>query len=119
MNSSESETSRRQFLKTAAAGAVVLGAEGNAWAKAVAAPGKSKVVVADDNDLRGSGATPEEQRVVKLLDRAMLAYFGHSIDAWKQIVHPGQKVTIKVNTIAGKGMSTHVSLVLALSLIHI
>ena len=114
MNKSESETSRRQFLKTAAAGAVVLGAERNtAWAKA-SAPGKSKVIVADDKDLRGSGTTPEEQRVVKLLDRAMLAYGGNSRDAWKQIVRPGQKVTLKVNTIAGKGLSTHVSLVLAI-----
>ena len=115
MNNSENETSRRQFLKTAAVGAVVLGAEGNAvWAKAVPAPAKPKVVIADDKDLRGNGSTPEEQRVVKLLDRAMLAYGGHSADAWKQIVHPGQKVSLKVNTIAGKGMSTHVSLVLAI-----
>ena len=115
MNKSENETSRRQFLKTAAAGAVILGAEGNAvWAKAVPAPAKSKVVIADEKDLRGNGTTPEEQRVVKLLDRAMLAYGGHSADAWKQIVHPGQRVSLKVNTIAGKGMSTHVSLVLAI-----
>lgn len=115
MNNSENETSRRQFLKTAAAGAVVLGAEGNAaWAKTASSSGKSKVVIAEDKDLRGSGATPEEQRVVKLLDRAMLAYAEHSHDAWKQIVSPGQKVSIKVNTIAGKGMSTHVSLVLAI-----
>ena len=92
MNNSENETSRRQFLKTAAAGAVVLGAEGKAaWAKAAAAPGKSKVVIADDKDLRGSGTTPEEQRVVKLLDRAMLAYGGHSTDAWKHIVRPGRR----------------------------
>jgi uncharacterized protein (DUF362 family) len=113
VNKSESDTSRRQFLKTAAAGAVVLGAEGKAvWAKAATTPGKSKVVIADDKDLRGNGANPEDQRVVALLDRAMLAYGGK--DAWKQIVRPGQKVTLKVNTIAGKGMSTHVSLVLAI-----
>lgn len=115
MSNSESETSRRQFLKTAAAGAVVLGAQGNtAWAKAAAAPGKSRVVIADDQDLRGNGATPEEQRVARLLDRAMLAYGGNSKDAWKHVVRPGQKVTLKVNTIAGKGLSTHVSLVLAI-----
>ncbi len=91
--SSENDTSRRQFLKTAAVGAAILGAEAKAWAKAAADSGKVKVVVATDDALRGNGANPEEQRVVKFLDRAMLAYGGNSADAWKQIVRPGQKVS--------------------------
>jgi uncharacterized protein (DUF362 family) len=116
----ENSTNRRDFLKTAAMGAAILGAEGKrALAKAVPgktvqAGGKSKVVVATDDGLRGQDAQPEEQRVQKLLDRAMLAYVDHSADAWRHIVHPGEKVSIKVNTIAGKGLSTHVALVLAI-----
>lgn len=113
--SNDNTTNRRKFLKTAAMGAVILGAEGKvAFAKATPDASKSKVVVATDKDLRGQGTLPEEQRVSKLLDRAMLAYGGHPTDSWKHIVHPGEKVSIKVNTIAGKGLSTHVSLVLAI-----
>lgn len=113
--SSDHTTNRRKFIKTAAASAIILGAEGKvALAKATPDSGKSKVVLATDHDLRGQGALPDDQRVSKLLDRAMLAYGGHAADSWKHIVHPGEKVSIKVNTIAGKGLSTHVSLVLAI-----
>ncbi|HVJ07202.1 MAG TPA: DUF362 domain-containing protein [Acidisarcina sp.] len=112
---SDNMTNRRDFLRTAAVGAAVLGAEGKiALAKAAPDTGKSKVVLATDQDLRGQGALPDEQRVLKLLDRAMLAYGGHSADSWRRFVHSGEKVSIKVNTIAGKGMSTHVPLVLAI-----
>lgn len=112
---SENDTNRRDFLKTAAVGAVVLGAEGKvALAKAAQESGKSKVVLATDEGLRGQGAAPDAERVAKLLDRAMLAYGGHAVDSWKHIVRPGERVSIKVNTIAGKGLATHVSLVLAI-----
>lgn len=114
--SSEQNASRRDFLKTAAAGAVVLGAEGtNAFAKAAAPGGASRVVVAKDNGLRGPNGAADEQRIAKLLDRAMESYSGtNAVDAWKRIVRPGQTVCLKVNTIAGKGLSTHVPLALAI-----
>ncbi len=113
--SSEMGTNRRDFLKTAAVGAAILGADSKGMlAKAVEDSGKAKVVVATDDALRGQGANPDEQRVQKLLDKAMQAYGGNSADVWKRLVHPGEKVSIKVNTIAGPALSTHVSLVQAI-----
>jgi hypothetical protein len=111
-------TSRREFLKEAAAGAVILGSESTL---AMAAPdkdmGKSRIVVVHDNALRGaSSEVPEETRVAAILDRAMETYFQQktAVAPWKQLVRPGQVVSLKVNTIAGKGLSTHVSLVNAI-----
>jgi uncharacterized protein (DUF362 family) len=114
--SNRDRTSRREFLKNAAVGAVVLGAGGKiALAKASQTTGKSKVVIARDPALRGPDGAPEGQRVVQLLDKAMMAFADSTnpVQPWKQIVRPGQTVSIKVNTIAGKGLSTHLALALA------
>jgi len=48
-----------------------------------------------------------------LLDRAMQALFSrdNAIDAWKKIVRPGERVSLKVNTLGGRGISTNVQLV--------
>ena len=76
--------SRREFLKEAATGAVLLGssaaAEKLAFAGTPAA--KSKVVIARDASLHGAGAQPDEQRVLNLLDKAMAAYTGRD-KPWK------------------------------------
>lgn len=108
---------RREFLKEVAAGAALLGTEGKLLfgaAKAHSgATGKSKVVLVHDPQLRGqAGGAPDEKRVGALLDRAMQAYFNQKnpVDSWKQIVRPGQVVSLKVNTIAGRGLSTHIAL---------
>ena len=109
---------RREFLKEMAAGAAVLAAFGDtaageaaAWSNA--AGGKSKVVIVTDPKLRVPGPEPNEQRVAAMLDHAMETYF-RIIDPvlpWKHLVRTGQVVGLKVNTIAGRGLSTHVSLV--------
>ena len=66
--------SRREFLKDAATGAVLLSTSAAAEKLALAAPmAKSKVVVARDASLDGSGAQPDEQKVLNLLDKAMAA----------------------------------------------
>lgn len=109
---------RREFLKEVAAGAAILGTEGKLLLGAVkgqkGTAGKSRVVMVQDPLLRGqSGGAPDEKRVSAMLDRAMQTYFNvkNPIDPWKRVARPGQVVSLKVNTIAGRGLSTHVALV--------
>jgi len=109
---------RRDFLKTAATGAVLLGSQrGMGLAEAIDkhTGARPKVVVARDAQLHGSGGVLDEKRVQPLLDRAIASYSGHDkpVDAWKHIVPVGKVIGIKVNGIAGKGVSTHLALVLA------
>ena len=77
--------SRRDFLSRSLTGAAFLCAGGSMGALAAAEPvaaepiavgAKSKVVVARDELLRGTGATVDSQRMLALLDRAMQALFG-------------------------------------------
>ena len=111
---------RREFLKEMAAGAAILGAEGKfalATVKtATRAIGKSKVVIVRDDRLRNPGPGPDSTRVAAMLDHAMQTYAGsrNPLDPWKRIVRPGQVVGLKVNTIAGKGLSTNIALVEAI-----
>jgi uncharacterized protein (DUF362 family) len=62
---------------------------------------KSRVVIARDPD------------VVKLLDRAMQSFYNcdQPVAAWKRVVRPGEVVGLKVNCLAGRGISTNVHLV--------
>ena len=111
------EKTRRNFLKDCAIGALAATAAPLAFAHDVnpgsANPPKSKVVVARDAALYGSGANPEAARVEKLLDRAMQTYSDSSdpVAPWKKLFKPNEVVGLKVNTIAGPGLSTHVALV--------
>jgi uncharacterized protein (DUF362 family) len=114
--------SRREFLKEAAAGAVLLGTSAAAEKMAIAAAaGKSKVVVARDASLHGSGTQPDEQRVLNLLDKAMAAYTGREkpVEAWKSIIPAsilaGKTIGLKVNGLGGRGISTHAALTLAVA----
>lgn len=82
------------------------------WAGPV--EGRSRVVISRDSALRAAGATPDEKRVLNLLDRALQACFDSDtpVDAWKQVVRPGETVGLKVNGLAGRGTaSTSVRLV--------
>ncbi|HTT21080.1 MAG TPA: DUF362 domain-containing protein [Candidatus Sulfotelmatobacter sp.] len=77
-----------------------------------AASPKSRVVIARDPQLRGSGTAVVSNRVLSLLDRAMQTLFNldHPAEPWKKLVHPGEKVGLKVNALGGKGLSTNVTL---------
>ena len=81
---------------------------------------KSRVVVARDVALRGTGSQPDEKRVLDLLDKAMAAYTRREkpIEAWRRIVPPellkDKVIGLKVNGLGGKGISTHAVLVLAI-----
>lgn len=109
-------TSRRDFLKTCAIATAAVGA-GEALSFAEAAAPKSKVVVATDSALHGADSTVDPTRIRALLDRAMQSFFESKnwVEPWKQLVRPGQVVGLKVNTIAGRGLSTNVPLVEAIT----
>ncbi len=118
-------TSRRDFLKEAATGAVILGAKSSFGLADTldkqTENDKSKVVIARDAALHGSDGKIDEKRVGELLDRAIAAYTGRKRpgDAWKHIVLEGgakdKVIGIKTNGLGGKGISTHAVLVFAIA----
>jgi uncharacterized protein (DUF362 family) len=117
-------SNRREFLQAAATGALVLGSQSKLGLAAMldqhgqhAETGKSKVVIARDPALHGSGMQLDEKRVLALLDRAIAAYTGREnpVEAWKHIVPQGQVIGLKTNGLGGKGISTHVVLILAIA----
>jgi len=118
-------TSRRDFLKEAATGAVILGASSSLGRTLAREPGadhdKSKVVIARDPTLHGPDGKLDEKRVGELLDRAIVAYTGRKrpLDAWKHIVLEGgakdKVIGLKTNGLGGKGISTHAALVFAIA----
>lgn len=105
---------RREFLKDAAAGAVLIGAQSKLGLAATAAT-KSKVVVARDAALHDASGVLDAKRVQALLDRAIATYTGHDkpIAAWKSIVPVGKVIGLKVNGLGGKGIHTHLELIMA------
>jgi uncharacterized protein (DUF362 family) len=119
--------SRSDFLKTAATGAVLLGSQVKPGLAAMvdasgfhpqhSDAGKSRVVVAHDVALHGPDGQLSEKRVIDLLDRAIAAYTerDNPVDAWKRIVPVGKTIGLKVNGLGGKGISTHLVLVLAIA----
>ena len=118
--------SRRNFLTQCLTGAVALGAGSVLCAEPEqATPGaKSTVVVARDPMLRGTGTVVDPRRMGALLDRAMQALFGgghpaaaspeNAIAAWRRIAGPGDTISLKVNTLGGRGIATNVDLVAAI-----
>jgi len=116
---------RRNFLARSLAGAVALGASGlRATGEGQAPAAKSRVVVARDPLLSGSGSTAESgridsRRLEALLDRAMQSLFNftaadkNTIAAWRRIAGPGDTVSLKVNTLGGRGIATNIDLVAA------
>jgi uncharacterized protein (DUF362 family) len=112
--------SRRDFLKRALTGAAVLCATGGAGLPGVAEQGtaqaRSRVVIARDTQLRGTGSTVDSGRVSNLLDRAMKSLFDrdHAVEAWRHLVHPGDSVGLKVNALGGRGVSSNLQLVEAI-----
>jgi uncharacterized protein (DUF362 family) len=110
---------RRGFLQTLAAAALTLGGRRLSAGAPVPVPlnvktqGKSRVVIARDAGLRGSGLSVDSGRLVKLLDRAMQSFCGcdSPVEAWTKLVRPGEVVGLKVNCLAGRGASTSVQLV--------
>jgi uncharacterized protein (DUF362 family) len=117
---SATHNGRRDFLKQSISGAAFLYVGGAietlAAAESVVPGAKSTVVIARDEQLRGTGSTVDSQRMLALVDRAMQALCGceHPADAWRKLVRPGDTVSLKVNTLGGRGISTNVHLVAAI-----
>jgi uncharacterized protein (DUF362 family) len=117
-------TSRRDFLRKSLAGAALLRTSGATRLVAAEEQGtvraKSRVVIAHDALLRGTGSAPgsnvDSRRMLALLDRAVQALFDRDrpLEAWKMLVRPGEMVSLKVNTLGGRGISTNPQLVEAI-----
>jgi uncharacterized protein (DUF362 family) len=106
------QPNRRDFLKTFAASALLVpGTRG--LSPFFSAPGKTKVVIARDPLLRGSGSSLDSSRLLNMLDRSMQVLFATDspLDAWKKVARPGEVVGLKVNGLAGRGISTNVLLI--------
>lgn len=113
--------SRRSFLARSITGAAALGVAGlGAMGEARAVAAKSRVVLARDPLLRGAGSAIDSghvdaHRLQTLLDKAMQSLFNlaatheNCIAAWRRIA--GETVSLKVNTLGGRGISTSVELV--------
>jgi uncharacterized protein (DUF362 family) len=101
--------SRRDFLRKTATvgGALLLGPPLDR---------PSRVVACRDTLLRDTSGKPDEKRLLKLTDRTLQSLFDCDtpLEAWRRLVKPGDVVGLKVNCLAGKGLSTHVALVEAL-----
>ena len=115
---------RREFLKAAATGAVVLGADSKLGLAITAdqhnahdQAGKARVVVARDPDLHGPAGELDEKRVQALLDRAIAHYTGRDnpVEAWKSLVPVGKVIGLKTNGLGGRGISTHAALIMAIA----
>jgi uncharacterized protein (DUF362 family) len=96
-------SSRRRFIRSMMAGALV----------ATPPPVKSRVVVAHEPKLRPAGSGVDSTRLLAMLDRTMQALCGtdSSVEAWKKMVRPGEVIGLKVNCLAGRGISTSLPLV--------
>lgn len=111
---------RREFLRKSLAGGACLCAGGATGS--FAAPEKSvagamsRVVVARDSQLRGTGPSVDFSRILALLDRAMQALTGRDLpqEAWNKFVRPGETIGLKVNTLGGRGICTSTHLVEAI-----
>jgi uncharacterized protein (DUF362 family) len=114
---------RRDFLKTAASGALLLSSQSARGL--VAAPGpyaiadKSRVVVARDPHVYSTPGQLDQKRVLALLDRAVTSWTGHDnpVEAWKFILGKDlgtdKVIGLKTNGLGGKGICTHFALILA------
>lgn len=104
---------RRDLLRAGVTGAALVGS--SAATGAEGRP-KSKVVISRDPELRTSGRGIDSNRLLKVLDRAVQAIYDRdsAVEAWKQVVRPDEVVGLKVNCLAGRGISTNVALVQAI-----
>ncbi len=79
-------------------------------------PSKSRVVVGRDAQLR-KGSNLDSDRLLGLLDRTLQTLFDRNnpLEAWRQVARPNEVVGLKVNCLAGRGISTTIQLVEAIS----
>ncbi len=118
---------RRRFLRTLAAAPAALwsiaqGREADAglldkYARALTGTAlEARVAVAEGADAVDGGGKPNRMKVARLLNEAVAAAAGKSDSnsAWKELFDPSDVVGIKVNCLAGRGLSSHPELVAAI-----
>jgi uncharacterized protein (DUF362 family) len=119
----ELRTSRRGFWRWCLTGALLAGEACKAGAKSDSSEssdadqrGKSRVVISRDPMLRQSGSRPDPDRLLKIVDRAVQSFYGCDSpeEAWKRLARPEEVVGLKVNCLAGRGISTNIPLVHAI-----
>jgi uncharacterized protein (DUF362 family) len=113
--------SRREFLKTAVTGALLLGSQSASSLAAEAhAAGKSRVIVARDPKVFSSPGQLDEKKVLELLDKSIASWTGRAkpVDGWKRILGkdlgPDKVIGLKVNGLGSKSIATHAVLVNAI-----
>lgn len=112
---------RREFLKSAAAAAALLGIRHARASGPINAeprvPERSHVVLAHDALLRDDFGDLIPSRVESLLDRAVFAYtrIAQPDEAWKRITGKSRRIGIKVDGRAGKEIATQSVLVDAIA----
>ena len=125
MNDPKSEirnpkSSRRRFLSSGLllAGGAVLGWQGlrrvgAGPGKRGGASGRSRVAIVRDRSVRAAGGEPDPDRVLALLDRGMETLFDapSATEVWAELIKPSDTLGLKVNCLAGRGLSTHLELV--------
>ena len=110
---------RREFIKAGLSWGVVAAAGSPQVLGSVVAKGEnlpsSRVVIARDEKLC-TGSTVSERRLLEILDRSIQTYFNRDnpLEAWRLVAKPGQVVGLKVNCLAGRGISTNPSLIEAI-----
>jgi uncharacterized protein (DUF362 family) len=109
------KSNRREFLKACVGGAALLGSARKTSGDPLSIPPneKSKVAVGRDPLLRGNGTSLDSGRLLKVLDRCIQTIYDSDSpqQAWKRVISPGEVVGLKVNGLAGRGISTNVALV--------
>ncbi len=73
----------------------------------------SRVCIVEDAKLRGSSTSIDSAHMAGLLDHALQSLFEADtpFHAWANVIHPGQSIALKVNTLGGRGLSTNIGLV--------
>ena len=118
---SRNHNERRTFLKKmfSIAGFAFLGCKAKEENKIQIAQRRdiSKVVICRDDGLRDIDGNIIEKRSEALLEKALMNYFGSEsgISGLGSIINKNDRVSIKLNCLAGKGLSTNISLVNALT----
>jgi len=112
------KTYRREFIRKSVGLGAVLSTGGPKISGALQAqPGKSRVVIGRGDSPGSVDREMTDQGLLDLLDRSMQSLYSKEtpLEAWRLIGGAGQVVGLKVNCLAGKGISTHPRLVEAIS----
>jgi len=108
---------RRQFIKSGltATGGLFVSSPLSTFCANPQRQHESRIVIARDLLLQPEQNQIDSDRLVRLLDSGMQAYFDKDnvLETWAEIVQPGEVIGLKVNCLSGPG-GTHPELVTAI-----